>query len=63
MVSISELSRMEGILRRGGQTGGDSRLCREYLGKIRMWLAVGRVPADVRRRLEMLLSRFGNVRY
>ncbi len=63
MVSMSELSKVEGILRRGGQTGGDSRLCREYVGKIRLWLASGRTSTDVRRRLEMLISRFGNVRY
>lgn len=63
MVSVSELLKIEGILRRGEQTRENPRMCKEYIGRLRMWLAAGRSPTEVRRRLEQLISRFGNVRF
>jgi len=63
MVSVSELSRIENILRQGEHGGNSGKICREYVGKIRRWLASGQNPADVRHKLELLVARFGNVRY
>ena len=63
MVSVSELSRIENILRQGEQGGDNGRVCKDYVGKIRRWLASGESPADVRRKLELLIGRFGNIRY
>jgi hypothetical protein len=63
MVSVSQLSRIENVLRQGEQGGDNGRTCKEYVGKIRRWLASGESPTDVRRKLELLIARFGNVRY
>jgi len=63
MVSVSELTRIEHTLRRGEQGAGNGRICKEYVGKIRRWLASGASPADVKRKLEGLIARFGGVRY
>ena len=63
MVSMSQLSRIESILRQGDRGGDSARICKQYVGQIRRWLAAGQSPADVRRKLELLVARFGNVRY
>jgi hypothetical protein len=63
MVSVSELLKIENILRQGEHGGDRGKVCKEYIGKIRRWLASGESPADVRRKLELLVARFGNVRY
>ena len=59
MVSMPELLKIEGVLRRADNV----RLCNEYIGKLRMWLATGQAPGDIRRRLEQLIARFGNIRF
>ena len=61
--SVSELSRMENILRQGERGGGNARVCKEHVAKIRRWLASGESAADVRRKLENLIGRYGSVRY
>jgi len=63
MVSVGELQKIEGILREGERSGQNTRMCKDYVGRIRMWLAKGRNPVDVRRKLEQLISRFGNARF
>ncbi len=63
MVSVSELSRIEEMLRRGERDVGKARICKDYIGKIRRWLSSGESSADVRRKLEQLISRYGNARY
>lgn len=59
MVSINELSRIEGVLRRGD----NPRVCNEYVGKMRMWMAAGENNLVVRRRLEQMIARFGHTRF
>jgi hypothetical protein len=59
MVSINELTKIESVLRRAE----NPRACNEYVGKMRMWLATGQAPIDVRRRLEQLVARFGGTRF
>lgn len=59
MVSIDELVKIESILHRGG----NPRVCNEYMGKIRRWLATGEGSDDVRGRLQQLVARFGAVRF
>jgi hypothetical protein len=59
MVSINELTRIESVLRRAE----NPRACNEYVGKMRVWLASGQAPIDVRRRLEQLVARFGGTRF
>ena len=63
MVSVSQLTRIEGTLRQGQTGGSNGKICKEYVGKIRRELASGDSPADVRRKLEQLIGRFGSVRY
>jgi hypothetical protein len=63
MVTVSELSKIENILRQGEHSGDHGKSCKEYIGKVRRWLASGQSPADVRRKLELLVARYGNVRY
>jgi hypothetical protein len=59
MVSLSELTMIESVLRRAE----NPRVCKEYLGKLRMWLASGQAPMNVRRRLEQMIARFGSMRF
>ena len=59
MVSLRELDKIEMVLRQGR----DARACVAYIGKLRGWLAAGGCPADVRRKLEQMVSRFGNSRF
>jgi hypothetical protein len=59
MVSIGELTKIEQALCRGS----DARACNEHVRKIRMWLATGQASADVARKLEQLVGRFGNARF
>ena len=59
MVSISELTKIEMILAQAA----DARICADYVNKIRRWLAAGQATPDVKRRLEHLIGRFGNVRF
>jgi len=63
MVSVSQLTRIEGTLRQGQTGGGNGKICKEYVGKLRRELASGVSSAEVRRKLEQLISRFGSVRY
>jgi len=63
VVSVSQLTRIEGTLRQGQQGGGNGKICKEYVGKIRRELASGESSAEVRRKLEQLIGRFGSVRY
>jgi hypothetical protein len=59
MVSLNELMRIESVLRRAEHP----RACNEFVGKMRMWLASGQAPIEVRRRLEQLIARFGSTRF
>jgi hypothetical protein len=59
MVSINELSRIEGVLRRGD----NARMCNEYVAKMRNWLATGEGNLVLRRRLEQMVARFGHTRF
>jgi hypothetical protein len=63
MVSMSQLSRIESVLRQGNRGGDSGKICKQHVGQIRRWLASGQSPADVRRKLELLVARFGNVQY
>ena len=56
MVTIAELTKIEGVLAQAS----DRRMCGEHVQKIRRWLAAGQSSPDVKRRLELLLGRFGN---
>jgi hypothetical protein len=59
MVSLNELTKIESVLRRAE----NPKACNEFVGKIRMWLASGQAPTDVRRRLEQLIARFGSTKF
>ena len=59
MVSLSELTKIESVLRRAE----NPRVCNEYLGKLRMWLASGQAPINVGRRLEQMIARFGSTKF
>ena len=59
MVSISDLMKMESILRQGQNV----QLCGQYVQKLRTWLAAGQSSPEVHRRLEQLVARFGNARF
>ena len=59
MVSIGELTKIEAALRQGH----NPRICNDYVSKLRHWLASGKEPPDVTRRMELLVARFGNVKF
>ena len=59
MVSIGELTKMENALRQGQ----NARMCNDYVAKLRVWLASGKEPPDIKRKIELLVARFGNVRF
>ena len=63
MVSVSQLTRIEGTLRQGQHGEGNGKICKEYVGKLRRELASGESSAEVRRKLEQLIGRFGSIRY
>jgi hypothetical protein len=59
VVSLAELVRIEGTLRRGT----DPRTCADYVRKIRTWRASGQASVEVARKLEQLIGQFGNSRF
>ena len=64
LVSMAELAKVENSLRRGEIARDDQRACKEYVGKIRRWLAAGgQNPPEVRRKLEQLLGRFSHAQF
>ena len=56
MVTIAELTKMENVL----VQANNPRTCGDHVKKLRRWLAAGQTSPDVKRKLELLLGRFGN---
>lgn len=63
MTSMGEVLRIEQFLERGERVHDNRRGCLQLVAKVRSLLAAGTESTAVRRKLEQLVGRFGNVEF